>query len=410
MKTSRMGPGTDAQVTDVGLTRTHPVLVRVTSGPDRGREKRLEAGTLSIGSSPDADLVLTESTVSRHHAELALLPHGVRVKDLRSTNGTFVGESRIESAVVAVGSEIRIGRARIEIVTAGDAAPDMPSDLWRFGPLVGEGVLMRRLFGLLDRAASVTTPLWLFGESGTGKTAAARALHESSPRREMPFVVIDLDPTTLLEALTAAFARASHGTLVLERIDETTASFQHAILNALATRERDDVDVRLVTTSTRDPREAVESGMLRRDIFFHLGATRIELPPLRDRLEDLPRLVEALSEELGYPGVRLSTTDLAALRAQAMPGNVRELRRTLEQTLMHAYAPRVSDAIVPAVDDSALGRMPFKDAKEKIVDAFERHYVEQLLDRADGNVSRAADMAGLDRSYLTRLAKKHGLR
>jgi len=150
--------------------------------------------------------------------------------------------------------------------------------------------------------------------------------------------------------------------------------------------------------------------MLRRDIFFHLGATRIELPPLRDRLEDLPRLVEALSEELGYPGVRLSTTDLAALRAQAMPGNVRELRRTLEQTLMHAYAPRVSDAIVPAVDDSALGRMPFKDAKEKIVDAFERHYVEQLLDRADGNVSRAADMAGLDRSYLTRLAKKHGLR
>jgi DNA-binding NtrC family response regulator len=411
MKTTRMGPGTGAMGTDVGVTATQPVLIRVTTGRERGLEKRFEGGTLSIGSSPDADIVLTDGTVSRFHAELALLPHGVRVKDLGSTNGTFVGDARIEGIVVGVGTEVGLGRARIEIVAADVPAPELPSELMRFGKLVGAGVAMRRVFGQLDQAASVRTPVWVFGETGTGKTSVAHALHQASPRAEAPFVVLDLDSSAQPEALMDATRAAAGGTLVLERLDETTGRLQDALVQILVAHERQDRGVRFVATSTREPRAAVEARLLRREIFFHLGAAiRIALVPLRERLEDLPRLVEALASDMGYPGVRLSNAELSALRGQSLLGNVRELRRTIEATLVRAHAPRVSESILPAVDDSALARMPFKDAKGKLMDAFEHHYVEQLLDRANGNVSRAADEAGIDRNYFAQLAKKHGLR
>jgi DNA-binding NtrC family response regulator len=409
-KTTRMGPGTGILGTDAGPTEARPVVVRVTTGKERGTEKRLESGTLSVGSSPDADLVLTDSTVSRYHAELALLAQGVRVKDLGSTNGTFVGDSRIEAAVVLPGAEVRVGRTRLEIIAADIPAPELPSELMRFGKLVGASVAMRRAFGQLDRAATGNARVWIFGETGTGKTEAARALHESSLRQAMPFVVVDLDPRMVPATLTDALEAAAGGTLVLERVDETTASVQDAVLRMLEARERRGIDVRLVTSSTRDPRTAVETGLVRRELFFHLGSLRIELPPLRERLEDLPRLVEAIASELGYPEVRLSSADLSALRGQALPGNVRELRRTIEETLLRAHAQRPSGTPVPALDESELVRMPFKEAKEKLLDAFERRYVEELLDRAGGNVSRAADEAGIDRNHLARLAKKHGLR
>jgi DNA-binding NtrC family response regulator len=229
-------------------------------------------------------------------------------------------------------------------------------------------------------------------------------------RQAAPFVVVDLEPSTTSEALASALEAARVGTLVLERIDETTATVQDAVLRLLDARERRGVDVRLAACSTREPRAAVEAGLVRRELVFHLGTNRIELPALRDRLEDLPRLVEAIVTELGYPEVRLTSAELGALRGQELPGNVRELRRTIEETLLRARPSRPSGTSMPALEDDALTRMPFKEAKEKLLDAFERRYVEELLDRAGGNVSRAADEAGIDRNHLARLAKKHGLR
>ena len=416
MKTTRMGPGTGILGTDAGPSEARPVLVRVTTGAERGLGKRFETGTLSIGSDAGADLVLTDTTVSRFHAELALLPQGVRVKDLGSTNGTFVGDSRIESAIVMPGAEIRVGRTRIELLSADMPTPELPSELTRFGGLVGASAAMRRVFGQLDRAASGNTPVWIHGETGTGKTEAARALHESSHRQAAPFVVVDLDPASPPEALLAALDAAQGGTLVLEGIDETTASVQDALLRLLDARERRGLDVRLIACSTREPRAAVEAGLVRRELVFHLGASRIELPALRERLEDLPRLVEAIVTELGYPEVRLSSAELGALRGQALPGNVRELRRTIEETLLRARPSRAPGASIAAIETDApfeedgLTRLPFKEAKEKLLDAFEKRYVEELLERAGGNVSRAADEAGIDRNHLARLAKKHGLR
>jgi DNA-binding NtrC family response regulator len=409
-----MGPGTGLLGTDGGGTHVvRPIVVRVSTGPQRGVEKRLEGGTLSIGSQAEADLVITDGTVSRYHAELALLPQGVRVKDLGSTNGTFLGDSRIESAIVQVGAEVRVGRTRFEILEADVPAPELPSEATRFGRLVGSSAPMRRVFAQLERAAASTAPLWIFGESGTGKTEAARAVHEGSARAAGPFVIVDLDPRLPPPSESALLASALGGTLVIERLDETTASLQDAALRLCDQRERRGLDVRLVATSTRDPRQAVEQGLVRRDLFFHLGAVRVELPPLRDRLEDLPRLVDAIVTELGYAEVRLTSAELGALRGQELAGNVRELRRTIEETLLRARASRPSvppPPPIPGAHDEALVRMPFKEAKEKLLDAFEARYVEELLARAGGNVSRAADEAGIDRNHLARLAKKHGIR
>ncbi|UJR79768.1 sigma-54-dependent Fis family transcriptional regulator [Sandaracinus amylolyticus] len=408
--TSRIGPGTGVLATDAGGTLVlRRVRVRVASGPDRGAERELDQGTMVVGSHPQADLVLTDSTVSRYHAELALLPAGVRVKDLRSTNGTFVGESRIESVLVPVGSEVRLGRTRVELLPSDVPLPDAPSEATRFGRLVGSSPAMRRLFGQLERVAATDVAVLLHGEPGVGKTEAARAIHDASSRARGPFVVIELGGVPAA-SVSGAMGSAIGGTLLLERIDEASGVVQDALSAALDRREREGIDVRVLATSRGDPRALVERGALRRDLWFHLASVRVEVPALRDRLEDLPRLVHALLEELGYPELRLGAAELGQLRAQRFDGNVRELRRTIEETLLRSAVPaRPSSPPGEQVTDE-LARMPFKEAKDRLLDAFERGYVAQLLERAGGNLSRAAAEAGLDRNHLARLAKKHNLR
>lgn len=411
----------DAQTGILGTDGTQRVvvrrvLVRVTVGPDRGLERRLDGGTLIIGTSPDADLTLRDPTVSRMHAELALLVNGVRVKDLGSTNGTFVGDSRIESVVVPAGSEFRVGKTRIELLAADVPLPDAPSEQVRFGRLVGASAAMRKVFGQLERLASADVPVWFWGEAGSGKTEAARGGDETPPRARLPLVVADLDPSHPPQHVFAAFDAARveggvGGTLLFERVDEASVLQLDAVRTVLDRTERERIDVRFLSTSRMDPRSSVEAGLLSRDLFFHLAGARVEMPPLRDRLEDLPRLVDALSEELGYPGLRLSASELAQLRAQDLSGNVRQLRRLIEEALLRSASrpsmPRAPDEMASTLE---LNQLPFKEAKEKLLDAFEAQYVAQLLDRAGGNVSRAADEAGIDRNHLARLAKKHGLR
>jgi DNA-binding NtrC family response regulator len=410
-ETSRMGPETGILGTDGGSRAAvvQRMLLRVTTGPDRGLERLFEGGTLVVGSHPQADLVLTDSTVSRYHAELALLAGGVRVKDLRSTNGTFVGDSRVESIVLPAGSELRMGRTRIEILAADGPVPEAPSEATRFGRMVGASAEMRRVFGLLERAAQGAAPVWIFGEPGTGKTEAARALHAVGARRHGPLIEVEVHQGDVLAPHVVEAARG--GTLVIDRLDEASLAAQEAVGVGVGRAERDRLDVRWVTLSRRDPRALVEEGLLRRDLFFHLAGVRLEMPPLRGRLEDLPRLVDAIVTDLGYPEVRLSPVELAQLRAQPLAGNVRELRRLIEETLLRTVHRRTEtrwEEEHTVTDD--MTRLPFKEAKERLLDAFERSYVAQLLERAGGNVSRAADEAGIDRNHLARLAKKHGLR
>lgn len=391
------------------------VKVRVVTGNDRGKEVVLDGGTLVIGSHPDAGLVLGDPTVSRYHAELSLLAEGVRVRDLKSTNGTFVGSSRVESIVVEAGTEVRVGKTRIELLPADVPAPDVPSERTRFGGLVGSSPAMRRLFGVLERVAGTDAPLLIEGEPGTGKSEAARAVHEASHRASKPFAVLDLGAPLPDGAVTATFEAAATGTLLLDRIDEVSAPMAAELVANLERCERGELDVRVIASSRTDLRARVEAGAVRRDLYFHLAAVRLVIPPLRDRREDIPRLVRDIVDSLGYSGVALSTTELAPLRGHDFPGNVRELRRLIEQTLITTSPNQTAETDEVAGPwnghvTTEMSHLPFKEAKERLVDAFEREYVQRLLARHDGNLSRAANEAGLDRNYLARLAKKHGIR
>ena len=400
--------GTDAG----GQLVLRRVRVRVVSGQDAGREVLLEGGTLSIGTHADVELTLRDSTVSRYHAELALLGEGVRVRDLGSTNGTFVGTARIEGMVLVPPAELRVGRTRIELLPADLPAPEAPGERTSFGPLVGQSPAMRRLFALLERVAQTDAPLVLEGETGTGKSLAARAVHEASPRKERPLLALDLGAMADAAAVREAFVAARGGTLVLDRLDEAPAHIAEAVAAALDARERGQLDVRPIATSRSDLRARVESGALRRDLWFHLAAVRAQLPPLRERTEDVPLLVRALIAELGHPQLAIAPAELAPLRERAYQGNVRELRLTLEGALA-SRAPVTSGASqrppgMPPLPPSAT--FDYRAAKEQVLDAFERAYVADLLAAHEGNVSRAAAAAGLDRNHLAKLAKKHGVR
>lgn len=403
--------GTDAG----GALVSRRIRVRVTAGPAMGEERLLEIGSLIIGSSAGADIRVDDPRVSRTHLEISIVGAGVRVRDLRSTNGTFLGESRIDGAIVQPGVELRLGSStRVELTPADVPAQLAPSERGSFGALIGESPAMRRLFAILERVAPLDVPLAIEGEEGTGKSLAAAAVHAASGRRGA-MVVFDLRGGPSSGSLGAAFDAAAGGTLILEHLDWMPHALGLELIAELARAEREALDARTVVTSRSDLREGVERGTVARDVFFRLAAVRAFLPPLRDRREDLVPLSRALARELTGEMVELEASELAALRAADFPGNVRELRALIEEARVvrwSAVASAPSPDASPSVDLSALAvaDLEFRDAKERVVDAFEREYVRRLLEKHRHNVSKAADEGGLSRNHLTALAKKHGLR
>jgi two-component system response regulator AtoC len=273
----------------------------------------------------------------------------------------------------------------------------------------------------------------ILGESGTGKELLARAIHAESPRRTGPFVAVSCAalPDTLLEselfghekgAFTGAVARhkgtfetASHGTLFLDEIGDISPKLQLDLLRVLEDRkffrvggnEPVEVDVRIVAATNRDLKKAVESGSFREDLFYRLNVIPITLPPLRDRAEDIPALVDTLLERLGVELNRkvdgLSREAMARLVRYSFPGNIRELRNILERALVIAPGPivQLSDLELPA---DAPART------DDTLEAVEKQHIIRVLEQAGGNVSQAARMLDIDRVTLYSKIKKYHLR
>jgi DNA-binding NtrC family response regulator len=299
--------------------------------------------------------------------------------------------------------------------------------------LRGGSPAMRALRAALLRAAQADAPVLLCGETGTGKGAAARALHDASPRARSPFVVFDCAAVSpeLVEselfghergAFTGATAqrrgcleRAGQGTLLLDELGDLPLPLQPRLLRALEDRTFTRVGgharlpfrARVVAASQQDAWAAVQAGRLRADLYFRLAALALALPPLRDRLEDLPDLVDAFAGRALW--ARLPGDVTAAWRAHPWPGNVRELRNSVQRLDILPGAPALAPAgTLPEVLPVSYGA-PWKAAREALLGRFEREYLRRLLDAAAGNLSRAARTAGLDRSHLYVLLKKHGL-
>ncbi|RMH40675.1 MAG: FHA domain-containing protein [Deltaproteobacteria bacterium] len=423
---------------DAGPDCVRQFHLEVVEGPARGTTWSSRDDVCVVGSHPLCNLRVDDDTVSRFHCELRVVSDGVIVTDTGSRNGTFVDGVRVVHAYLRDGSLVRLGRTVVRFEFGVDSNRLSLSDRRSFGILVGESPAMRQVFAYLERAAATDATVLIEGETGTGKTAAARSLHMESARRDGPFVTVDCGalPPTLLEselfghergAFTGAdvrrigaFEEASGGTLFLDEIGELPLELQPKLLGVLENRQirrvggtgAVDVDVRICAATNRDLRAEVNAGRFRSDLYYRLAVVHFTLPPLRRRPEDVPALARAILQGLGAPDDRvdalLAPDRIARLQRAAWPGNTRELKNYLERCLVFDDMAPVAgpvDAAPPPVDAS----VPFADARRRAIDQFERAYVEDLLRRHGGRVTEAAVAAGVDRTYIYRLLRRHRL-
>lgn len=432
------GPSTDV-LTPGDSNAPIPLKLVVVAGPDFGRELVLRTGTFTVGTDPRNDLVLTDVAVSRVHLQGQVLADRLRLADQGSTNGSYFEGVRFTAIEASPGATVRLGKSALRVlVRSAPTGSIAPSERSRFGRLIGASLPMRELFSRLERVGMGRSDVLIQGETGTGKELCAEALHQESPRADGPFVVCDLAglAPTLIEselfghvrgAFTGAvsdragtFERAHGGTLFLDEVGELPLELQPRLLRALERREVKRigsdtwkrVDVRVVAATHRDVRERVAQGDFREDLYHRLAVVEVHVPPLRDRPEDIPLLVDDMLERMGLPAGLVSAETRGMLAAYDWPGNVRELRNVVERvvTLGTEFAlPGIAPTPPPPPGAPDATARPFKEAKEALVDAFERDYLAALIARCEGNVSQAAREAEIDRVHLRRLLRKHGL-
>ncbi|MEM7449173.1 MAG: sigma 54-interacting transcriptional regulator [Myxococcota bacterium] len=399
-----------------------------------------DSGRCSIGSHPSNDLVLQVPTVSRFHCELRADSEGVRVCDVGSSNGTVLDGVRVVNAFLREGSRIEVGDVTLEFRLRQGVGAERISESTSFGSLVGTSIAMRRAFALLERAAESESTVLIVGETGTGKEGAAAAIHENSRRGAGPCLVVDCGaiPPNLIESELFGYERgaftgaersktgtveeANGGTIFLDEIGELPTDLQPKLLRFLEERTvrrvggtvRKKVDVRVVAATNRDLRQEVNEGAFRSDLYYRLAVMSIRLPPLRERISDLPHLVTTLLSRLGAQPDQVtrftSRSFMQRLRWGAWHGNVRELRNHIERCLVmdeevEPLGTAPSEESVPLMQIDA--SLPYADARRYAIALFEREYARELIDAHSGNVTRAAKQAGIDRVYLHKLLRRH---
>jgi DNA-binding NtrC family response regulator len=434
-------------------------------GPDelprvrRAERYRLSAGAdapaiegagaiVRVGSKEGNTLRLANETVSRYHFEIEPTPLGFLLRDLGSTNGTFVDGYRVREVYLPRRATLKAGEVTLAFEALGE---DVAIELLagdRFGDALGRSEAMREVFVTLEKVAHTDLTVLLEGESGTGKERLAEALHLESPRKKARFVVFDCAsvPATLMEsellghergAFTGAaerrigrFEEAAGGTLFLDEIGELPLELQPKLLRALERHEIRrvggsqviPVDVRVVAATNRDLGREVNRGAFREDLYYRLAVVRVRVPPLRERREDIRLLVEHfVREALDGDEARarevvggISEANWRGLLGHPWPGNVRELRNFIERTMavsggldVGVQPPAAFGAVVEAPPPAIDLDRPFIEAREALLAAFERGYLEAMLARHEGNISRAARAAGLDRMHFKRLMARH---
>lgn len=388
-----------------GELRRRRWTLTVMEGADQGATLELDQSPVLIGAAPAAALVLSDDTVSRYHLELDVFAEGIRLRDLDSTNGTFVGQARIRDAFIESGETFRLGRTVVRADSVSEpAAPEIDTDplgiplggVERIGEALAVSATARSLFEDLRKVAQSPSTVLLEGEPGSGKATAAILLHKMSPRKQHTWFAVRIedglpeeaqdellfganggsDPTA--EHLRiGAFERANGGTLFLEAVDRLHPIVQRRLLRAIESGEiqrsgdlrRRRIDVRLVAaTSSPDASKTLDSRLLRR-----LAVVRMRVPPLRERTEDLTHLARKFLEDAGRAqeiGPRLALR----LEADPWPGNLDQLKAAMGDLVLPAawIAPKQIEPRPPLQGD------------------LRRAFVADLLAGESGSVTRAA--------------------
>ena len=428
-------------------------VLTVLDGPNKGQKAVFGSRAVQVGSSPEVDFAVDDPAVSRFHAQVVVDEGGYHLKDRGSKNGTWVSGVRINDVYLESEMNFTVGGTVVRFELTDEDVDIVFSGRKRLGNLIGQSMEMRRIFALVERVAPTDATVLIQGESGTGKELIAEAVHTHSHRKDKPFVVFDCSavPRELIGselfghvkgAFTGAtgyrkgaFEQASGGTLFLDELGELELELQPQLLRVLEKREvrpvggnqTIKVDVRIVAATNRNLIHEVKEGNFREDLYYRFDVVRLQLPPLRDRTEDVAVLVghflDQISEQTGRKGLNISYKTMEKLKLHKWPGNVRELKNFVERAALLAegdrletrylnYQPQqraaaeVVDTSASFAQEAADQEIPFKEAKNRLVEDFEKTYWMKLLARTDGNVSKAARIAGVHRKSLEYILKK----
>ena len=363
----------------------------------------------------------------------------------------MTGFASVDTAVEAVGAgaadylskpadvdEIRASVARA-LGPRGEQRADLPGAEEAVDELVGRSPAMVRIYNTIARAAPGRSTVLVHGESGTGKELVARAIHRHSPRRAGPFLAVDCGALSdsLLEselfghvrgAFTGAvsdtpglFVQATGGTVFLDEIGDITPALQSRLLRVLqeqqvrpvgSTKWR-NIDARIVAATNKDLAAESAAGRFREDLLYRLRVVTVEVPPLRERVEDIPLLIDHLvrraAKDAGRAAPGISQAALRALEAYAWPGNVRELSHALERAVLLCRDEILTERDLPAqiVDAQPAGPPAVPDTERPPLAELKRRYVQIVLSEQGGNISRAARVLGIDRRSLHRLLERY---
>jgi len=315
-------------------------------------------------------------------------------------------------------------------------------------PLIGGTPAMREIFERIKQVAPTNATVLITGASGTGKELVAQAIHRNSLRSAQKFVTINSTaiPEQVMEselfghvkgAFTGAWKNktglveeADGGTLFLDEIGDLSLQMQTKLLRLLQEGEYKPVgseitrraDLRFIAATNHNLKQSIREKLFREDLYYRLNVIRFKLPALKDRVEDIPMLSYHFLKK--YAGLYhkdiqiISPRALQALAAHEFPGNVRELENIIERAVIfcnmdtlrraHLFLDREQDLVVSEAEQDLYG-LPFREAKNKLIELFHSRYIQSLLTQSGGNISRAAEMAGIQRQYLHRLMKEAGI-
>src|SRR3990172_2169779 len=407
----------------------------VVKGRDAGREMVLQKAQAAVGTVAGNALVLTDPTVSRRHAVVEERSDGYLLRDLDSTNGTFLDNVRVREGYISPGSVIRLGETEISFTSLEERVENLKSSSDRFGGLIGGAASMQEVFGVLERVAPTDMTVLIQGETGAGKEVAARAIHQFSRRAEGPFVVFDCGAvapnlieselfghekgafTDAVKSRQGAFELAQDGTLFLDEIGELAPALQPKLLRALDQREVKRVgaeqplgiNVRVIAATNRNLEKEVQAGRFREDLYYRLSVVSVFMPPLRKRKEDIEKIAEHLlpgiSGEMRKKLTGLSPEAAEALRIYPWPGNVRELKNVLER------AAALSDGERIEVRDLFLSQgkksITIEGLSGKTLEEIEKAAIHATLKSVSGNKTAAAKALGIAYSTLYEKMKKY---
>lgn len=429
--------------------------LKVIEGPDQDLEITADDASLTIGSAPTNRLVLRDAAVSRLHATIEVDEKGYLLADRDSKNGLFYDGLRVKEIYLQDKTTFQLGDTSLRFELTDEKTEVRFSGRDRFGDLLGQSRPMREIFSMLERVSPTDATILIEGESGTGKELVAEAIHNHSTRKDGPLIVLDCSAIAkdLIEselfghvkgaftgatgARKGAFEAARGGTLFLDELGELSPDLQPKLLRALEKREIKPVgsnhtiktDVRIVAATNRNLLQEVREGNFREDLYYRFAVIRLQLPPLRDRPDDIPLLVEHFLRQAnartGRDDIDIAYKTMEKLKRHRWPGNIRELKNFIDRAVLLTQGDNIetkfltpsepASQIVPAsVQDTALPiveaaleeGLPFKDAKNRLVEQFELEYWSRLLERTDGNISKAARMAGVHRKSVEYILKK----